>query len=401
VSQPRSPRPPRCLAALALTVALAIWLPCLHLFFARDQSAAFRSEGIPPAAEALAQRQMALRGPDAPAVELATMHAMSGEWDFMARTYLAWSLAEMALRQPVRSAELLGRIDALIADTLRIERERGFAYFLLPYGRARPFVAQPARSLFVDGEIALALALRRLVAEREDYKPELEARERAIVERMSAGPVLSAESYPDECWTFCNAIALASLAVADAVDHGDHRDLMRRWVDVARAKLVDPATGLLVSRFRMNGDVMEGPEGSSIWMVAHALRVVDPDFARDQYDRARKQLGRTVLGFGYAREWSPLGPGRDDIDSGPTIPVVGANAGSSGLALVAAKSFGDRAWFGELVTTLDFAAFPARTADGPEGSTQLRYAASNVVGDAVLLYSMVLGPAWDRVEKGR
>ena len=41
-------------------------------------------------------------------------------------------------------------------------------------------------------------------------------------------------------------------------------------------------------------------------MTAHCLQLIDEEFAADQYRRARKELGRELLGFGYAREWPRL-----------------------------------------------------------------------------------------------
>lgn len=380
-------------AALALLFASAVWLPSVHLFFATDPSAAFSEQKIPPAAAELAARHVDVWSR---AEEIARMHEASGEWDFMGRTYVAWSLANMALRDPSRRDDYLAPLDRIIADTLRLEREHGLLYFLLPYARARPFVESPARSLFVDGEIALMLALRRLVAEDDAAKREFDLRAAFISERMARGPVASAESYPNECWMFCNAVALAALRVGDALDRTDHGPLARRFVETAKAKLVDPTSGLLVSRYALDGTVMEGPEGSSIWMVAHALEIVDESFARDQYARAKAQLARSVLGFGFAVEWPSTHVGASDIDSGPIVPFLSASAGSSGLALVASKSFGDRATFRSLLTTLDFAAFPTRTRRGT--TSERRYAASNQVGDAVILYAMVLGPAWSQVK---
>ena len=74
--------------------------------------------------------------------------------------------------------------------------------------------------------------------------------------------------------------------------------------------------------------------------------------------------------------------------------VFGLGAGSSGLALLAASSFGDPEYYDALRTTLEFAAFPA------EEDGRLRYRASNIVGDAVLLYSMVTGPLWQAATIG-
>jgi hypothetical protein len=129
-------------------------------------------------------------------------------------------------------------------------------------------------------------------------------------------------------------------------------------------------------------------------MVAHCLQLVDEAFARDQYERARRELGGTLCGFSYACEWPASWSGPMDIDSGPIIPGLNISAGSSGMAFIGACAFGDDAFVRSLAATLDFAAFPSRK----EG--RLRYCASNQVGDAALLYAAVLGPLWDRARTG-
>jgi hypothetical protein len=214
-----------------------------------------------------------------------------------------------------------------------------------------------------------------------------------MAQRMEDSPTLSAESYPDECWTFCNTVALAAMRVSDWLDGTDHSRLFGRWVETAKAKLLDTRSGLLVSSYTLDGRVKDGPEGSSIWMAAHCLLVVDEVFAREQYVRAKGALGRTVFGFGYAVEWPESRKGPEDVDSGPIVPLVEASAGSSGLSLLAAASFDDTSYLRSLVATLDFAGFPTMRNGG------LRYAASNQVGDAVMLYAAVTGPAW-RLVKG-
>ncbi len=163
---------------------------------------------------------------------------------------------------------------------------------------------------------------------------------------------------------------------------------------MAKQHLVHPTSGLLVSSFTTKAQVMDGPEGSSIWSVCHFLQILDDDFARDQYRRARQQLGEITLGFGYAHEWPASWRGPADIDSGPIIPWFNISAGSSGTALIAASAFGDDRFLSALAATLDFAAFPARQ----KGA--LKYCASNQVGDAALLYATTLGPMWETINTG-
>lgn len=266
--------------------------------------------------------------------------------------------------------------------------------FLMSYARAGSYVVQPPRSLFIDGEIALMLEARRLIAEKEEYKQLLAERVKVITEGLRASPSLVLESYPNECWMFDHCIALAALRLSDKLDGGDHSELVRDWIAMAKQKLVHPKTGLLVSSFTANAKPLDGPEGSSIWVVAHFLQALDPEFARDQYRRARRELGATTLGFSYAHEWPASWDGPQDIDSGPIIPVLNISAGSSGLAFVAASAFGDDEFLSQLSATLDFAAFPTRK------NGELKYCASNQVGDAALLYAATLGPLLEKITAG-
>ena len=379
----------RMTALGCLLLAAAAWWPCVHLFFRGDL--AHKRAAL---ARDLAAAQSALwEAPGARAGAAAQMRRTNAEWDFMGRTFLVLSLANLGLASPGEAPRRLAVMDAVIDETLRLEREKGVYYFLMDYAREGAFVDAKKRSVFQDGEIALMLAARRCLAEREDYRAEFAARAASVLEQMTNGPVLCAESYPDECWMFCNAVGLAVLRCSDALDGTDHRAFVRRWLDTARQKLVDPQTGLLISKFTLRGEPGDGPEGSSIWMVAHCLQLVDPAFARDQYDRSRRELGRTLLGFGYAREWPDTWVGPADVDSGPVIPVLGISAGSSGMALIAAAAFGDGDYLSDLLTTLDFGGFPVRDARG------LRYAASNQVGDAAMLYALVQGPLWADVQR--
>ena len=381
------------LGCLSLLIGAAVWLPSMHLLFRRDVEDTFRDDGVPPRARLLAERHLDLwSDPALRERELGQMRTRNAEWDFMGRTFLVGALANMALREPASREDCLQVMDGIVDETLRLEEEEGLYFFLMPYAKASPWRQDPPRSQFLDGEIALMMAFRRMVEEKERYKALLPWRVKLMVARMKESPVLSAESYPNECWTFCNTVALAAIRLADHLDGTDHSEFLRDWVETAKQKLVHQETGLLVSSYTLNGQHMDGPEGSSIWMAAHCLRIVDEQFARDQYARARRELGRSVLGFGYAREWPACWAGARDVDSGPVVPVLGASPGASGLAFLGAATFGDREFLSGLMTSLEFAGFPSRRGGG------LRYCASNPVGDAVLLYAALQGPVWEKVE---
>jgi hypothetical protein len=378
---------------MALAVATVIWLPCVHLVFRQPANAFYTATGISPKARELAARHLRLwNDPQLRQEELDRMRLSNAEWDFMGRSYLVWSLANICLRDPSSKAACLRTIDRIIDETLSLEKQKDIYFFLMPYAKARPYLAQPARSLFLDGEIALMLASRRVVEEKPAYKSELAVRLKDIVDGIQHNPHLALESYPDECWTFDHIIALDAIKIGDSLDGTDHSELIRDWLAMAKRKLVDSRTGLLVSSFGVDGTPQIGPEGSSLWMIAHGLQLLDEDFARDQYERTRKEMSGNALGFGYAREWPDSWKGPADIDSGPIIPGLDISAGSSGMAFIGATAFGDDRYFSALNATLDFAGFPTRK------NGALKYSASNQVGDAVLLYAATLGPVWERVK---
>jgi hypothetical protein len=384
------------LGLAVLLLAGMVWLPSLHLLFARPVSSFYGPTGVSPRARELAARHIQLwADPRLREQELGRMRVSNAEWDFMGRSYLVWALANLGLRDPASKPVCLQTMDRIIDETLLLEKQNGICFFLMPYAKDRPYVVRPARSLFLDGEIALMLASRRVLEEKPEYKPLLTDRVNLIVNGLQRSRRLGLESYPDECWTFDHVVALAAIRTTDYLDGGDHSRLIRDWVAMAKKRLVHPASGLLVSTYALDDTPLIGPEGSSLWMVAHCLQWVDEDFARDQYERTRRELGRTTLGFSYAREWPDSWTGPADIDSGPIIPFFEISAGSSGMAFIGASAFGDEPFLTTLNATIDFAGFPSRKKGG------LKYCASNQVGDAALLYAATLGPVWQKVKAGR
>lgn len=60
-------------------------------------------------------------------------------------------------------------MDQIIDETLRLEKREGMYFFLMPYAKEGPYAMQPPHSPFLDSEIALMLASRRVVDEKKEY----------------------------------------------------------------------------------------------------------------------------------------------------------------------------------------------------------------------------------------
>ena len=199
------------------------------------------------------------------------------------------------------------------------------------------------------------------------------------------------ESYPDEAWAFCVTNALVAIALADLIDGTDHRATIAAGV-AALTDRVEADTALIGSSFTFDGDVLDGPEGSSLWLVAVNLQLLDPDLAREQYAGAHQGLIHGFAGLGWASEWGAGWRGPGDVDSGPVVPLFDASPSSSGFALMAARAFGDAPTRRRLERSL-------RAADlilalDPRFR---RMVADNPMGDVVLLHALTFGPLWDEI----
>src|SRR5438105_8630345 len=224
---------------LALLLAAVPWLPCVHFFFKKSPETFHCVAGISPKARQLAARHLQLwTDPTLRRRELEKMRASNAEWDFMGRSFLVWSLANMGLRDPASKQTYLQTMDQIIDETMRLEKSEGMYFFLMPYARASHYVVEPAHSLFLDGEIALMLASRRSLEEKSAYKTLLNERVNAIADRLRRSPRLLLESYPDECWMFDHVVALAAVRMADTLDATDHTALVHDWLAMAKQRLI-------------------------------------------------------------------------------------------------------------------------------------------------------------------
>ena len=154
-------------------MAMMMWLPCLSYFFHVELHEYKQDESIAPKAFQIAERHLRIwKDPQLRAHELKLMQRRNPEWDFMSRMYFILALTNMAFHDSTYKPLALEIIDVIIEDTLDLEKERGHHYFLLHYAKQSTWSIYPPRSLFIDGEIAVMIAARRFLEDKEEYKKE-------------------------------------------------------------------------------------------------------------------------------------------------------------------------------------------------------------------------------------
>lgn len=376
----------------ALSSAAILWFSILSFFFKGNIKQYYSEDGISPKARLILNRHLQVwNNPSLREKEIRNEHISNPEWDFMWRTFFVLSMANISLKEPQTAKELLPVMDQIIDDTISLIEKKGLYYFLMEYAQQNKFISKPPRSIFHDGEIALMIGVRRLVKDEERYGVLHKKYVDIIIDEMSKGPMMCAESYPDECWTFCNTVSLVALRIYALLNGEDYAGFISQWIRYAKQKLIHPKTGLLVSAFTLSGEPIHGPEGSTIWMAAHNLNFLDEDFARDQFLRAKDELVGSFFGFGYSSEWPRSWRGIPDCDAGGLMAIAQASPSATGFALLAAHTFKDKELFLNIITSLNLGGFPI------EHKKTLKFSSSNLVGDAVILYSLVEGAVKEKM----
>jgi len=97
----------------------------------------------------------------------------------------------------------------------------------------------------------------------------------------------------------------------------------------------------------------------------------------------RRELGDSLLGFGFVREYPRHMAGQGDIDSGPVL--FGYGVSPTGFALEDARMYGDRAYFRKLYATAHL--FGAPTVS----RKRVNFTTGGPLGNA-LLFAMLTAP---------
>lgn len=301
-------------------------------------------------------------------------HPFDGEWRLGTLSMAAVAATNLAVRHPetreARARQVSAWAARLVSDEVRAYDTREWGADAL----ATLDTAQAHAGYL--GHVVLALDAACLLGGERDEA--LHARlVEALARRMREAPGGLVETYPGEIYVPDNVVVMAALRQFDAcTGAARHAELIASWLELVRARWVDPANGLLVF----------GPgqraRGSGAAWNAFYLPFVEEAFAADQSARLWATFGDTAaLGWlGGIREHPRGVQGGGDVDSGPLI--AGVSPSATGFALADATRRGDPTWGGAI----------RRTAELTGVSWGGRYLSAPLVGDAIVLAARTMTP---------
>lgn len=389
----RRPRSTRALVALLTFVLGIATIP--HRLCERDAFAYY--DGRRERVDALASSVSAWTDNELAPSSFATgSRRFDGEWLFGTYMMAAMGFGQVALasegeQSADRRLENIARmercLDAMLSPASRAFDRDAWSLDALASLEARPGTALDRGHVAYLGYAGLALGLHRLVVPSSRFDDVHDAIIAALARRFVASRMGLVETYPLEVYPVDNAAALGALALHATATATERAPGLSRGLAAIRARAVSPDGGLLAQAVDASTAVPRDPgRGSGTALAAYFLAYADPALSASLYRAVRRQLFRTVIGFGAILEHPATCTeceGRVDIDSGPVLAGFGVSA--TGFAIGASRVNDDRDAFASLYATAHLFGAPF-----DEGETRT-FATGGPLGDAIL-FAMLTAP---------
>ena len=275
-----------------------------------------------------------------------------GEWALYSCSMLAEALANIAELYPDCKGETVENIDSLIA----IVKSPDLRF----YDRARwgedPFTSLDGDKSHVSylSHLAWMIGNYKRVGGHTKYDALYDSVCEAMNRRIVQSPTLNIPTYPDEP-IYVPDMMVAVLALADYArqNNGRYAETVNQWVERAQKEWLDEDSGLLASYLDEGGVVDTEVRGSFSALNCYFLTRIDPDFARQQYEKLKAGLAQSFPVAGireYYGESCWLGV---DIDSGPII--LNLSPSGTAFAIGSATFFNDSSFRNRLLRTAEIA----------------------------------------------
>lgn len=175
--------------------------------------------------------------------------------------------------------------------------------------------------------------------------------------RIRQSPNLNLPTYPEELIYIPDMlVAIVALHNYACQYKGAYSKTVEMWIDRAKKDWIDKETGLLVSfLIEKDNKAEKGPliRGSYSSLNCYYLSLIDPEFAKEQYECLKKYYKQNYPVNGvkeYHDRTCLLG---FDIDAGPII--FNLSPSGTAFAIGAATSLDDMKWRSQLLRTAELA----------------------------------------------
>ena len=308
-----------------------------------------------------------------------------GEWALYTCSMTSAALANIALLYPQNKEVSLKYIDKIIDIALSEEIRE---YDALRWGE------DPMDGIYGDlshisyySHLAWMIGEYKLLYNDNQFDALYHSLCEAMYRRIGNSPILNIPTYPfEQIYIPDMLVAIVALNIYSKIYNGRYQDLVQKWMDAAKGEWMDKETGLLVSFMSNSGTISPMIKGSYSALNCYYLSLVDPDFAKEQYECFLRNFKQRfpITGISEYHDGNCLFG--MDIDAGPII--LGLSPSGTGFALGAATSLDDSCFRKKLLQTIETGGSTVRWLG------QSHYLVSNIalVAEAIILAMRTSAP---------
>lgn len=301
--------------------------------------------------------------------------SFGGEWAIYSCTHLSTALLNISRIYPEEKSRTIVLIGKLVEMVLSPELK---AYDTRAWGEdALETLSGNKSHMTYLSLLAWVISNYKLCGGDERYDELFHGCCEALNRRMLCRKDLNLPSFPRTPIFIPDMLfTIVSLHNYSIIFDGKYSDTVNRWLAKAKSEWIDKSSGLLVSMITRNGRPVRG---SYTALNVYCLTMIDEGFARDQYERMKRTLGKVGRLSGI-REYLYKDPFlRPDVDAG--IVGLGISGSGTAWAIGGATYFNDEEFRDALLTTADKAGVTV----GRKSRRHYYLGELAIVGEAVVL----------------
>ena len=278
-----------------------------------------------------------------------------GEWALYSCSMTSAALANIAILYP-QNKELSIKFIGEIIDIALSPEIREYDAFR--------WMEDPMEGIFGDlshisyySHIAWMISRYKQIGGDNKYDDVYHSLCKAMNRRIRQSPYLNLPTYPEEYIYIPDMlVAIVALHNYSCQYDGKYATTVNMWIERAKNEWIDRETGLLASILVEDADsvaIMQPIRGSYSALNCYYLSLIDPPFAKAQYECLKEKFRQDFLINGikeYHDETCLLG---FDIDAGPII--LNLSPSGTAFAIGCATSLDDMAFRSQLLKTAEIA----------------------------------------------
>lgn len=311
-------------------------------------------------------------------------YLFQAEWALVTASMTASAITNIAFQFPETREDAIKEIEEIIKVVLS-EDLRKIGYMTWdkdPLEKLSPYNTQ----IWYLAHLGMVLSSYKYCGGDDSYDSLHREINLAMVQALELAPIPYLETYPNETYSADNTVMYASIKLFDNLYGKDHSELYEKWISYSKDSMVDKKTGIIKSYIIPQSGPSFDSRGSWVGWMSFYLPIVDQEFARDQYTRAKKHFFSKAFGFKVCREFPKGVNAIGDVDSGPVI--FGASPSGTGFITGGAMHQKDYKSLNGFLTTAEF------IGTSVSFGGKKHYLFSPLVGDAIML-AMKTAMVWD------